>query len=35
MGTLGKPVAFTAIAFGIGLLVIPFAEETRGKVLPD
>jgi len=35
MGTLGKPVAFTAIAFGIGLLVIPFAEETRGKPLPD
>lgn len=35
MGTLGKPVAFTAIAFGVGLLVIPFAEETRGKVLPD
>ncbi len=35
MGTLGKPVAFTAIAFGIGLLVIPFAAETRGKVLPD
>jgi MFS family permease len=35
MGTLGKPVAFTAIAFGIGLLVIPFAEETRGKMLPD
>jgi MFS family permease len=35
LGTLGKPVAFTAIAFGIGLLVIPFAHETRGKVLPD
>ena len=35
MGTLGKPVAFTAIAFGIGLLVIPFGVETRGKVLPD
>jgi MFS family permease len=35
MGTLGRPVAFTAIAFGIGLLVIPFALETRGKVLPD
>src|SRR5271167_3097031 len=34
-GTLGKPVAFTAIAFGIGLLVIPLGEETRGKVLPD
>ena len=35
MGTLGKPVAFTAIAFGIGLLVIPFAVETRGNVLPE
>jgi MFS family permease len=35
MGTLGKPVAFTAVAFGIGLLIIPFALETRGKVLPD
>jgi MFS family permease len=35
MGTLGKPVAFTAIAFGFGLLTIPFAVETRGKRLPD
>jgi MFS family permease len=35
MGTLGKPVALTAIAFGIGLLLIPFGVETRGKVLPD
>ena len=35
MGTLGKPVALTAIGFGIGLLVIPFAVETRGKSLPD
>jgi MFS family permease len=35
MGTLGKPVAYTAIAFGLGLLVIPFAVETRGKILPD
>jgi MFS family permease len=35
MGTLGKPVAFTAVAFGIGLLVIPFAVETRGGVLPE
>jgi MFS family permease len=35
MGTLGKPVAYTAIAFGIGLLVIPFAVETRGRPLPD
>jgi MFS family permease len=35
MGTLGKPVALTAIAFGIGLLLIPFGLETRGKPLPD
>lgn len=35
MGTIGTPVAYTAIAFGIGLLVIPFARETRGQVLPD
>ena len=35
MGTPGKPVAFTAVAFAIGLLVIPFGEETKGRVLPD
>jgi MFS family permease len=35
MGTLGTPVALTAIAFGLGLLVIPFALETRGKRLPE
>jgi hypothetical protein len=35
MGTLGTPIALTAIAFGIGLLVIPFAPETRGQILPD
>ena len=34
MGTLGTPVAWTAVAFGIGLIVIPFAVETRGEVLP-
>jgi MFS family permease len=33
-GTIGKPVAYTAIAFGLGLLIIPFAEETRGETLP-
>lgn len=32
--TLGKPVAFTAVAFAIGLLLLPFAEETKGKPLP-
>jgi MFS family permease len=35
MGTLGTPVALTAIAFGIGILVIPFAIETTGQALPD
>jgi hypothetical protein len=34
MGTLGAPVALTAIAFGLGLLLIPFAMETRGETLP-
>jgi MFS family permease len=35
METLGTPIALTAIAFGVGLLVIPFARETRGQPLPD
>ena len=35
LGTLGMPVAFTSLAFGLGLLLLPFAEETRGKVLPE
>jgi MFS family permease len=34
-GSLGVPVALTSIAFGVGLLVIPFAVETRGQVLPE
>ena len=34
-GSLGKPVAITAIAFGVGLLVVPLGWETRGKALPD
>jgi MFS family permease len=34
-GTIGKPVAYTAIAFGLGLLLLPFASETRGEVLPE
>ena len=33
-GSLGVPVAITAIAFLVGLLLIPFSEETRGKPLP-
>ncbi len=35
MGTLGTPVAYTAVAFGIGLILIPFATETRGQGLPN
>jgi MFS family permease len=35
MGTLGAPVALTAIPFALGLLIIPFALETRGERLPD
>ncbi|MGD0104502.1 MAG: MFS transporter [Rhodopila sp.] len=35
MGTLGTPIAATAFAFGLGLLVIPFARETRGQALPN
>lgn len=34
MGTIGTPVAYTAIAFGLGLLLVPFATETRGQELP-
>jgi MFS family permease len=35
MGTLGTPVALTAIAFAVGLLITAFAPETRGQALPD
>lgn len=34
-GTIGTPVACTALAFLLGLLLIPFAAETRGQTLPD
>jgi len=33
-GSIGTPVALTSIAFLIGLLLLPFGEETRGKTLP-
>ena len=33
-GSLGTPIALTAIAFLLGLLLLPFAEETRGRTLP-
>jgi MFS family permease len=32
--TIGTPVAFTSLAFIVGLLLLPFGEETRGKRLP-
>jgi MFS family permease len=35
MGTLGTPVALTAIAFGIGIVILPLAIETTGKALPE
>jgi len=33
-GSIGTPVALTAIAFVVGLLLIPFGAETRGQPLP-
>ncbi len=33
--TLGMPLALTAVAFVVGLFIIPLAPETRGEVLPD
>jgi MFS family permease len=33
-GSIGVPVAWTAIAFVIGLFLLPFGEETKGKSLP-
>jgi MFS family permease len=33
-GSLGVPVAVTAAVFVLGLILLPFAEETRGKALP-
>jgi hypothetical protein len=35
MGTLGVPVALTALAFVLGLVLIPFATETHGERLPN
>jgi MFS family permease len=35
MGTLGIPIALTAVAFAIGLIVLPFSTETKGRTLPD
>jgi MFS family permease len=33
-GSIGIPVASTALAFALGLLLIPLGEETRGRSLP-
>ena len=33
-GSLGVPVAVTAAVFVLGVLLLPLAEETRGKALP-
>jgi MFS family permease len=32
--TIGTPVAITSVAFLLGLLLLPFTEETKGKELP-
>jgi MFS family permease len=32
--TIGTPVALTSVAFLIGILLLPFGEETTGKPLP-
>jgi MFS family permease len=32
--TIGVPVALTSLAFALGLALIPFGEETKGRPLP-
>ena len=32
--TMGTPVALTALAFIVGIALLPFGEETKGKCLP-
>jgi MFS family permease len=34
MHTIGTPVALTSLAFLVGLVLLPWAEETKGKELP-
>jgi MFS family permease len=34
MHTIGTPVALTSVAFLVGLALLPWGEETRGKELP-
>jgi MFS family permease len=35
MGTLGTPIAWTGAAFALGILIVPYALETRGLRLPE
>jgi hypothetical protein len=32
--TIGTPVALTSLAFLVGLLLLPWSFETKGKELP-
>ncbi|RON49363.1 MFS transporter [Pseudomonas frederiksbergensis] len=34
-GSLGAPIAWTAAAFVVGILILPFAVETRDQTLPQ
>jgi hypothetical protein len=34
-GTLGIPVALTALAFVVSLLLLPWGVETKGEALPS
>ena len=34
-GTIGTPVALTSIAFALGILLLPWGLETKGKPLPE
>jgi nitrate/nitrite transporter NarK len=34
-GTLGIPVALTALAFVVSLLLLPWGAETKGEALPS
>ncbi len=33
--TIGTPVAWTSVAFIAGILLLPWGEETKGKLLPE
>jgi MFS family permease len=34
MHTIGTPIAYTAVAFALGIALLPLAVETSGKELP-